>query len=295
LKDFIEPHFFQITAYSFSNAPKYLSTADMDSTTSYPKQDGLPADQQSSDPTLRLPDKDLDAVEDQHFASRGPNEINTNERAIPSHIESSSFLPSNTPQQSQQPIMEPGETQKVIEDQRTGLASTASRTVSGHHVSSPYHDQSHLVQEEVNKTTESTIQDNDGADATQPEQSRPSSSSTGEEGQEIQPSMYPSLPYTTGLDVDSNPTETDHSDTDSAIGDSVYSSTFSTSSSVYNFVEENGRTYHRFKEGKYHLPNDEVGHFTNTPSNLLTYHSRSRKIGWICNIIYATCPSNLST
>jgi len=35
-------------------------------------------------------------------------------------------------------------------------------------------------------------------------------------------------------------------------------STTSITSSVYNFVEENGRTYHRYKEGKYMLPNDEA-------------------------------------
>ncbi|KAG0646045.1 putative methyltransferase tdiE [Hyphodiscus hymeniophilus] len=63
---------------------------------------------------------------------------------------------------------------------------------------------------------------------------------------------------TTGLDVDSNSNETDHSDADSAVGDSIYSSTYSTHSSVFDFVEENGRTYHRFKEGKYYLPNDEI-------------------------------------
>ena len=108
-----------------------------------------------------------------------------------------------------------------------------------------------------------------------------------------------------GLDVDSNPTNTEYSDADSAVGDSIYSSTYSTSSSVRDFVEENGRyvfsktydweaigniptlgkgrlvmkktkmfhvqpmevviliprssrTYHRFKEGRYYLPNDEV-------------------------------------
>lgn len=33
----------------------------------------------------------------------------------------------------------------------------------------------------------------------------------------------------------------------------------SVSSSIYNHVVENGRTYHRYKEGKYMLPNDEVG------------------------------------
>ena len=32
----------------------------------------------------------------------------------------------------------------------------------------------------------------------------------------------------------------------------------SVSSSIYNYVVENGRTYHRYKEGKYMLPNDEV-------------------------------------
>jgi hypothetical protein len=32
----------------------------------------------------------------------------------------------------------------------------------------------------------------------------------------------------------------------------------SVNSSIFEFVEENGRTYHRYKEGKYFLPNDEV-------------------------------------
>lgn len=36
------------------------------------------------------------------------------------------------------------------------------------------------------------------------------------------------------------------------------SSTQSVNSSIYDHVVENGRTYHRFKEGKYMLPNDEV-------------------------------------
>lgn len=34
------------------------------------------------------------------------------------------------------------------------------------------------------------------------------------------------------------------------------STTTSLRSSVYDYVEENGRTYHRYKEGKYPLPND---------------------------------------
>ncbi|KAI0805391.1 S-adenosyl-L-methionine-dependent methyltransferase [Xylaria sp. FL0064] len=38
---------------------------------------------------------------------------------------------------------------------------------------------------------------------------------------------------------------------------SQFSSTQSISDSIYDHVVENGRTYHRFKEGKYLLPNDE--------------------------------------
>ncbi|RDW60316.1 hypothetical protein BP5796_11922 [Coleophoma crateriformis] len=52
--------------------------------------------------------------------------------------------------------------------------------------------------------------------------------------------------------------EHDHDD-DSAIGGiSRFHSTTSVQSSVYEFVEENGRTYHRYKEGKYVMPNDEI-------------------------------------
>lgn len=59
------------------------------------------------------------------------------------------------------------------------------------------------------------------------------------------------------LEVDST-FETDNSDADSAI--SVYreSSTQSVRSSIYEFVEENGRTFHKYKEGKYNLPNDAI-------------------------------------
>ncbi|KAI0395157.1 S-adenosyl-L-methionine-dependent methyltransferase [Xylariaceae sp. FL0594] len=50
----------------------------------------------------------------------------------------------------------------------------------------------------------------------------------------------------------------DHWDGDSALGGmSRLSSTESVGSSIYDHVIENGRTYHRFKEGKYMLPNDE--------------------------------------
>ncbi|KAB5526406.1 hypothetical protein GE09DRAFT_1064994 [Coniochaeta sp. 2T2.1] len=52
--------------------------------------------------------------------------------------------------------------------------------------------------------------------------------------------------------------EVDLDDGDSGIA-GVDTSTLSQSvrSSVYEFVEENGRTYHRYKEGQYFLPNDE--------------------------------------
>jgi SAM-dependent methyltransferase len=41
-------------------------------------------------------------------------------------------------------------------------------------------------------------------------------------------------------------------------GASVRSSTASLASSVYRFIEEHGRTYHSYKDGKYQLPNDAV-------------------------------------
>jgi tRNA G46 methylase TrmB len=37
----------------------------------------------------------------------------------------------------------------------------------------------------------------------------------------------------------------------------VTSSTASLSSSILDYRQENGRTYHRYKDGKYHLPNDD--------------------------------------
>jgi hypothetical protein len=50
------------------------------------------------------------------------------------------------------------------------------------------------------------------------------------------------------------------SDIDSAIGDemSIVSSTASLLSSMMRACEENGRTYHGYKDGKYVLPNDRV-------------------------------------
>ncbi|KAI1076969.1 S-adenosyl-L-methionine-dependent methyltransferase [Whalleya microplaca] len=48
-------------------------------------------------------------------------------------------------------------------------------------------------------------------------------------------------------------------DRDSALGGMSYpSSTMSATSSIFDHIVENGRTYHRFKEGKYMLPNDAL-------------------------------------
>jgi SAM-dependent methyltransferase len=56
------------------------------------------------------------------------------------------------------------------------------------------------------------------------------------------------------LTVDHSSSEQDNSDAYSVA--SNFSSTHSATSSVYDFVEEHGRTYHKYKEGQYVLPND---------------------------------------
>jgi SAM-dependent methyltransferase len=55
-----------------------------------------------------------------------------------------------------------------------------------------------------------------------------------------------------GLSVDQN------WNADSAVGTERVSSANSLRSSIYAYVEENGRRYHKYKEGKYFFPNDEV-------------------------------------
>lgn len=58
--------------------------------------------------------------------------------------------------------------------------------------------------------------------------------------------------FSVGLSID-----TDSSDADSALGSvGVQSSSVSATSSIFDFVEEHGRTWHRYHEGKYLLPND---------------------------------------
>lgn len=57
--------------------------------------------------------------------------------------------------------------------------------------------------------------------------------------------------FSTGLSVDS--------DVDSTLGDvDILTSTQSVRSSIYEFVEENGRTFHKYKQGRYFMPNDEM-------------------------------------
>ncbi|KAL2880901.1 hypothetical protein SGCOL_003551 [Colletotrichum sp. CLE4] len=47
-------------------------------------------------------------------------------------------------------------------------------------------------------------------------------------------------------------------DADSTIGNDNFSATTSLRSSIIDYRVENGRTYHRYKEGKYFAPNDEL-------------------------------------
>ncbi|KAF2403806.1 S-adenosyl-L-methionine-dependent methyltransferase [Trichodelitschia bisporula] len=47
-------------------------------------------------------------------------------------------------------------------------------------------------------------------------------------------------------------------DHDSSYGDELQSMTTSLSSTAYHFVEEHGRTYHSYRQGRYKLPNDEI-------------------------------------
>ncbi|RKK72439.1 hypothetical protein BFJ69_g10120 [Fusarium oxysporum] len=50
----------------------------------------------------------------------------------------------------------------------------------------------------------------------------------------------------------------DDTDADSALGDDTGSDTTSLRSSILRYREENGRTYHAYKDGAYALPNDEI-------------------------------------
>ncbi|KAM3081282.1 hypothetical protein ACMFMG_005239 [Clarireedia jacksonii] len=67
----------------------------------------------------------------------------------------------------------------------------------------------------------------------------------------------PSTSNHTSIEVDLDYMVPDDSDIDSALG-SMPSSTVSLRESIYDYVEENGRTYHAFNAGKYIGPNDEI-------------------------------------
>ncbi|TGO58861.1 hypothetical protein BOTNAR_0173g00160 [Botryotinia narcissicola] len=67
----------------------------------------------------------------------------------------------------------------------------------------------------------------------------------------------PQIADAPGLEVDSV-RSSNNSDVDSTMGDSFLSSTASIRESVYEYVEENGRTYHAYNSGKYILPNDDA-------------------------------------
>ncbi|KAH0444742.1 methyltransferase domain-containing protein [Colletotrichum camelliae] len=54
-----------------------------------------------------------------------------------------------------------------------------------------------------------------------------------------------------------NPIDLAADDSSSEIGGSVASSSASLSDSIRDFRVENGRTYHKYKDGRYHAPNDE--------------------------------------
>ncbi|KAE9366332.1 S-adenosyl-L-methionine-dependent methyltransferase [Stipitochalara longipes BDJ] len=58
------------------------------------------------------------------------------------------------------------------------------------------------------------------------------------------------------LEIGTDSSDSGSRDDDSALGGSVLGSTSSLRSSIYDYLEENGRTYHAFNSGKYMLPND---------------------------------------
>ncbi|KAK7428828.1 hypothetical protein QQZ08_004598 [Neonectria magnoliae] len=61
----------------------------------------------------------------------------------------------------------------------------------------------------------------------------------------------------TALAVDEDVTFEDEDDGDSTFGADNFSDTTSLSSSILSYRQENGRTYHAYKDGVYVLPNDE--------------------------------------
>ncbi|EXF86460.1 methyltransferase domain-containing protein [Colletotrichum fioriniae PJ7] len=60
------------------------------------------------------------------------------------------------------------------------------------------------------------------------------------------------------LEADNGEENDTNDDSDSAMGVSVLGSSASMTSSIMRYREENGRTYHAYREGRYVLPNDAV-------------------------------------
>ncbi|KAL0933378.1 methyltransferase domain-containing protein [Colletotrichum truncatum] len=70
------------------------------------------------------------------------------------------------------------------------------------------------------------------------------------------PAVIEADPDTAG-DVESRGGDAGGSDSDSSLGAELSSSTASLHSSILKYREENGRTYHAYKDGVYLIPNDE--------------------------------------
>ncbi|KXH27638.1 methyltransferase domain-containing protein [Colletotrichum salicis] len=60
------------------------------------------------------------------------------------------------------------------------------------------------------------------------------------------------------LEADNGEENDTNDDSDSAMGVSVLGSSSSMTSSIMRYREENGRTYHAYREGRYVLPNDAI-------------------------------------
>lgn len=58
-------------------------------------------------------------------------------------------------------------------------------------------------------------------------------------------------------DISDDPYQSDD-DNDSAMGESIASSTCSLSPSVAQYEYQHGRRYHAFRAGRYYMPNDET-------------------------------------
>ncbi|KAK0127882.1 hypothetical protein ONS96_007382 [Cadophora gregata f. sp. sojae] len=109
---------------------------------------------------------------------------------------------------------------------------------------------------DVAKKTEEEMIDS-GEEQNAPTQSDNHDQLSSLETEEVQEAGQ-ETPSITALSVDTSEQGSER-DNDSALGDaSLYTASTSVRSSVFQFVQENGRTYHAYREGKYYLPNDEM-------------------------------------